>query len=72
MIASDVQFIFAASGEPLAVDGVPFVFRTRGYSIDEVCGTKTERERHGLTDHLMREREINNHFRGSVRHCSSL
>jgi hypothetical protein len=36
MIASDVEFLFAASGEPLAVDGLPFIFRARGRTIEEV------------------------------------
>ncbi len=50
MIASDVEFIFAASGGPLAVDGMPFIFRAGGRSIEEaqklrVAERERERER---------------------------
>jgi hypothetical protein len=40
MIASDVEFLFAASGEPLTVDDMPFIFRARGRTIEEVTESK--------------------------------
>jgi hypothetical protein len=53
MIASDVEFLFAASGEPLAIDGMPFIFRAEGRTIEEV----TQSNPITLTTYSCRKRE---------------
>ncbi len=46
MIAVNVEFLFACSGDPLVdADGELFQFSTEGRTIYEVCSKEKQRER---------------------------